>query len=111
MNIKIEVNPDDIKNETLAKLTWREIGELGLCNLGVFCYHGVLKSRRQGWKTEVVSDVQTNFISASGNERVEFIKIQQTDEDTNYAMRAYSIERDHYIVHHDVLAGCDFFKH
>ena len=98
-----------VQNATLHKLTWSEIGELGLNNYGVFCYHGTLKTRKQGFKKEIVNEWQTNFI-ASNNYRVEFVKIEQTDDEPNYAMRVYDTELETYTVHINVLLGCDFFK-
>lgn len=99
---------NEIKNETLRKLNWLEIGQFGLNNFGVYTYHGQLKSRKQGFKREVVSDWQTNFLGMGC--RIEFIRIEQTDTDPNFAMRIFDIERDTYIDHVNVLFGCDFFK-
>lgn len=46
MTVEIKVN--EIKNETIAKLTRDEIGKLGLLNVGVYTYKGTLKCRVKG---------------------------------------------------------------
>ena len=98
-----------VKNETLHKLTWQEIGELGLNNYGVFTYHGELKTRRQGYKREVINEWQINF-KASNEYRLEFIKIQQTSENTDWALRVYNEQLETYNVQFNILAGIDFLK-
>ena len=102
------MNINEIKNETIRKLNWREIGQFGLNNFGVYTYHGNLKTRKQGFKREAVSDWQTNFVGTGC--RIEFIRIEQTSEDTNYAVRAYDTEHEEYIKSFNVLFACDFFK-
>lgn len=102
------MNINRIKNETLRKLTWMEIGELDLNNYGVFTYHGELKARKKGFKTEVINEWQTNFVKS--DYRIEFVKIEQTDEDANYAMRIFDTERETYITQVNMLLGCEFFK-
>lgn len=104
----VEIQINNVQNETLRKLNWHEIGLFGLNNYGVYTYHGQLKTRKQGFKREVVSDWQTNFLGMGC--RIEFVKIEQTDTDTNYAMRVYDVERETYITAVNVLLGCDFFK-
>lgn len=103
------MNIQNISNETIHKLNASEIGELGLVNHGVFTYHGELKTRKQGFKREVVSDWQTNFYS-SNDYRVEFIKIEQTSEKTDYAMRVYDMDNERYSEMFHILFGCDFFR-
>ena len=98
-----------VRNETLHKLTWEEIGELGLNNYGVWTYHGELKSRRQGYKREVINEWQINF-KGSNEYRAEFIKIQQTSENTDWALRVYNEQLETYTVHVHPLLGIDFLK-
>lgn len=102
------MNIQNISNETIRKLNAREIGELDLVNNGVFTYHGTLKARKQGLKREVVNEWQTNFYNAVY--RIEFIKIEQTSETTDYAMRVYDSEREEYLKDLNILYGCEFFK-
>lgn len=102
------MNVNTIKNETIRKLNWREIGDFGLINYGVITYHGQLKTRKQGFKREVVNDWQTNFVGIGC--RIEFVRIEQTSEDTDYAMRIYDMERETYIDTLNMLFGCEFFK-
>lgn len=49
----VEIKANEIKNETIAKLTRDEIGKLGLLNIGVYTYKGTLKCRVKGLKTTV----------------------------------------------------------
>ena len=98
-----------IKNETLHKLTWEEIGTLGLLNEGIVTYRGTLKARAKGYKTEVINEWQTNFIGEFF--RVEFIKIQQTSTDrTDYAMRTVDLETNEYFKAFNIMAGLKFLK-
>jgi len=103
------MNIQNISNETIRKLNAPEIGELGLVNHGVFTYHGTLKTRKQGFTREVVSDWQTNFVSSNGY-RVEFIKIEQTSDKPDYAMRVYDMSKERYSEEFHILFGCDFFR-
>ena len=103
------MNINNVQNETIHKLNWTEIGELGLINYGVFTYHGQLKTRKQGFKKEIVNEWQTNFIG-NNHYRFEFIKIEQTHEDTDYAMRVYNTELESYNVHFHILTGLEFLK-
>lgn len=105
--MKIEINVDAISNKTLSKLTWREIGDLGLSNCGIFCYHGQLKTRKQGFKRAVVNERETVFEAESY--RVEFIRIEQTDEDPNYAMRVFEKGKGYQMMV-SPLVGVEFFK-
>lgn len=97
----------DIANSTIAKLDRKEIGALGLYADGVYNYKGVLKSRKQGWKTVKVNEYQTNFVCSRTT--VEFIKIVSTSDTTEYAMRIKT-EEGEYLSEYPVLWGCDFFK-
>lgn len=99
-----------IKNETLTKLTAEEIGNFGLLNVGFMTYRGQLKARRQGFKTEKVSDTQTNFVHNVYHYRVEFIRIQQTVDETEWVMRWFDTELNRYHDWVNPLAGVDFFK-
>lgn len=102
------MNIQNISNETIRKLNAREIGELDLVNNGVLTYHGTLKARKQGLKREVVNEWQTNFYNEVY--RIEFIKIEQTSETTDYAMRVYDGTREEYLKNFNILYGCEFFK-
>lgn len=79
----VEIKANEIKNETIAKLTRDEIGKLGLLNIGVYTYKGTLKCRVKGLKTTMK---------------------------TEYAIRCYNKIKDEYEEFYPVLIGCDFFK-
>ena len=99
---------DNIKNSTLTKLTWVEIGDLGLHNQGIFTFKGILKTRVKGYKTEKDNDYQTN-VSTEGS-TLEFIKIVSTDGTDTYALRVKDNLTNRYSTYYPVLWGCDFFK-
>ena len=92
--MKIQINIQNIKNNTIAKLTADEIGELGLVNYGVMTYKGQLKSRVKGYKTERVGDSEVHFIDDDpeyGRTEFQFIRIDDGgDETEHWAMRIYS---------------------
>ena len=98
---------NQIKNETIAKLNREEIGALGLYNHGVMTYKGILKSRRTGMKVKRVNDYQTNF--SYDNYVAEFIRIQQTLLEPEYAMRLFDKKKGEYI-RFTPLFGVEFFK-
>ena len=102
------MNINRITNETLVKLTSEEIGALGLLNNGVMTYMGYPKARKQGWKTVKVDESQINYVGAK--QRVEFIKIQQTLERPDYAMRIFDLEKESYWTFVEPLAGLGFLK-
>lgn len=112
--MKIEINVNEIKNETLSKLTVLEIGKLGLCQAGIYIFKGNLKSRKQYFKT-VVEDFAIKFV---GNYvTYEFVKLQSSGRfiEDEYAVRVYNNESKEYeefwaVLQGAVLHGCDFFK-
>lgn len=106
MTFDIKVN--EIKNETLAKLTRVEIGNLGLVNCGCYTYKGSLKSRVKGLKVTMRTESQVNFESESN--RWEVIKIVALGDVDEYAIRLYNKERESYEEFYPILIGCDFFR-
>lgn len=106
--MKMEINVNKIKNETLAKLTRDEIGALGLVNCGCYTYKGSLKSRLKGLKTTMKTDMQVNFESESN--RWEVIKIVAVGDEAEYVIRLYNKERESYEEFYPILLGCDFFR-
>lgn len=107
--MNIEININSIRNETLAKLTSKEIGELGLLNCGVMTYKGELKSRVKGWKTEKISDKEVHFIAEDGFV-TEFIQIASEDEEAHWAMRIWHSDPKSYQKFFVPLHGCKFFR-
>ena len=104
----VEIKANEIKNETIAKLTRDEIGKLGLFSIGVYTYKGTLKCRVKSLKTTVKTDEKQFF--ENDNVRWEVIKIVATCDETEYAIRCYNKTKDEYEEFYPVLAGCDFFK-
>lgn len=106
------MNINNIKNETLHKLTAEEIGDLDLCNYGVGLYRGELKSRKRGFKTVVVSDHEVHFVADVC--RVEFVEIVARGEVKEWAGRIYKFESHPFGEGYDtfpmVLQGVGFFK-
>lgn len=105
-----ELRANEIKNETIAKLTRHEIGILGLNTVGIYTYKGELKSRLRGLKTTLKTDEQVNYESETV--RWEMVKIvSSNDEGTNeYALRCYNKEKEQYEEFYQVLIGCEFFR-
>ena len=101
------MNINELSNETISKLNRNEIGFFGLFNKGVYTYKGLLKSRKQGYKTQK-GDMQVSFIGETHT--VEMIKIQSLGDEAEYAMRVYDNYTGEYVTDYSVLAGCDFFK-
>ncbi len=105
----VEIRANEIKNETIAKLTKDEIGKLGLNNIGVYTYKGTLKCRVKGLKTTVKTDEKQFF--ENDNVRWEAIKIVETcGYEDEYAIRCYNKINDEYEEFYPVLQGCYFFK-
>lgn len=99
-----------IQNDTLAKLTAEEIGDLDLLNHGVITYRGQLKSRCRGYETLKVSDKETHFISEAGWGVAEFIEIVSDGEEKHYAFRVREAGTDKYEEMVMPLAGLQFFR-
>lgn len=107
------MNIQNIKNETLHKLTAREIGDLDLCNYGVGLYRGELKSRKKGVKTIRVSEDEIHFEGTVA--RIEFVKIVSVGEVQEWAARIYKKptnpnEEGRYETYPMGIVGCDYFK-
>jgi len=103
------MNINNIKNETLAKLTAKEIGELGLLDCGVMTYKGQLKTKRNGFTVENGDGVRS-FTNSKTDMRYDFVKIQSVDDVDHYAMRVYDIFCETYCDFLQPLAGIDFLK-
>ena len=102
-----------IENSTLAKLTAKEIGALGLCNYGVGLYKGELKSRRNGLKTIKVSEKEIHFEGTVS--RIEFVQIVSDGSEKHWAARifrkpSYPNEIGKYDTYPMGIFGCDFIK-
>lgn len=104
----VEIKANEIKNETIAKLTRNEISNFGLLNVGIYTYKGKLKCRVKGLKTTVKTDEKQFF--EDDNIRWEVIKIVATCDEAEYAIRCYDKIKDEYKEFYPVLIGCNFFK-
>lgn len=99
---------NEVKNETLAKLTWREIGTLGLYNVGVSTYRGELKTRCRGFKRHTNDNVTYWF--EDEKHRLEFTRIQSDDDTTHWAERTYNKETEKYEQYALGINGVDFIR-
>ena len=99
---------DELKNETISKLNRHEIGFFGLINQGVYTYKGILKSRKQGYKTVKVNENQTNFVGKAAT--IEVVKIVSVEDEDEYAFRVKDNETSEYVTDYNVLLGCQFLK-
>lgn len=106
--MKVEINVNEITNESIAKLTFIEIGNFGLSQAGINTYRGTLKSRVKGFKTTLRTDAQTNFESETA--RYEAIKIVATEDKDEYAIRYFNKEKNSYETFFPAIWGCEFFK-
>lgn len=108
---------DRVKNSTLAKLTKDEIGDLGLCNVGVGLYRGDLKTRYNGMTRKTNDGVTFWFESKSGKSRIEFTEIKNEDDDglRHWACRLWVCDAEdkssgHYETYPLGIAGCPYFR-
>lgn len=107
------MNIQNIKNETLHKLTAREIGDLGLVNYGVGLHRGELKSRRRGLTAKKVNDYEVHFEGTAA--RIEFIQIVAEGETKEWAARiwrkaSYPNQKEEYETYPMGIVGCEYFK-
>ena len=109
--IEIKLDANKIKNDTIHKLNRLEIGDLGLCNVGVYLYKGELKSRIKDFKTVKINDWQTNF--ERDDIRLEVIKIAEMGDEKGimpWAVRLFDINKNSYEEFWMILEGCRLFK-
>lgn len=100
---------NEIKNSTLAKLTSKEIGVLGLCNYGVGLYRGELKTRYNGMPRKTEDGITFTYTAKNGY-RIEFTELP-TDEDVReWAARIWDENRGRYNEFPMGIVGCDFFR-
>ena len=82
------LNINSIENKTLRKLNRHEIGALDLVNHGVMLYKGELKSLVRGFSCVRSKDgCEVVFTSNTQLRRYEFVKIEPSGEETEWAMR------------------------
>lgn len=102
------MNIQEIKNSTLAKLTSKEIGDLGLCNYGVGLYRGDLKSRYNGMRRQTNDGV--TFWYEGEARRIEFTELESAEEYREWAARIFDKTRNEYETFPMGIAGCGFFR-
>lgn len=106
MNWDIDINK--VENKTLAKLTAKEIGLFGLCNIGIGLYRGELKTRYNGMKR--TSEDGVTFIFHGNGANVEFTEIVSEGECREWAARIFDTERGEYQTYPMGITGCGFFR-
>lgn len=109
--VKVEINSNNISNNTLAKLTRDEIAVLGLQNIGVGLYRGDLKTRYNGMSRK--SEDGVTFWFESEKRRIEFTEIVSTEDGVRYwAQRTWNKEFEGYETWPcgEGIYGCNFFR-
>ncbi len=95
-----------VLNETIKKLTSKEIGSLGLYDQGIYTYKGVAKSRVKGLKTTFKTDSEIHYES----EFCRWEVIKTADDYDGHAIRCFNKVRNEYETFYEVLIGCNFMK-
>lgn len=99
----------EIKNETIKKLTMKELNDLCCGNIGIYTYKGVLKTRTKEFFRTQVDDKEFWFESKNGSSvKFEFIKLADEVNEPQWAVRR--VVKDKYEMFWPVLWGCDFVK-
>lgn len=99
------MNLVEVKNEDLEKITYNEVDNLRLNNVGIMTYYGVLKSKNKGLHKRVISENQIYF---ENNEvRWEIIKII-SESGKMYAIRFFDKIQEKY-EKYQRSTGKDFF--
>ena len=93
-------------NETIKKLTNKEMNDLGCMNIGICLYiaDAGLKSRVKGFKTTLKSEDEMHY--ENGDSRIEFIKLA----DKGYAFRIFEIDKNEYMDFVQPLWGMRFIR-
>lgn len=107
------MNIQNIKNETLHKLTKEEIGDLGLCNEGVGLYRGELKTRCNGIKRTSEDGITFSFEGTA--RRIEFTEIVSNEMEDNFPVRHWAARiwnkvSNSYETYPMGIAGCDYIR-
>ena len=81
-------------NETIKKLTLKEMNDLGCFNIGICFYRGegCLKSRVKGFKTTLKSEDEMHYEKDDFKFTFEFIKMS----DGTFAFRVFNNVKDEY---------------
>lgn len=103
-----------ISNETIKKLTVKELNDLGCGIIGIYTYKGQLKTRTKGFKRVQLDEKEFYFTSDDGMVQFVFIKTADETEVEQWAVRRACMTNNDNIMHYEeswqVLWGCSFFK-
>lgn len=102
------MNINNIKDETIAKLTNEEAQVLGLANIGFGFYKGELKTRYNGMKR--VAKNEKTFVFEGTHLRAEFTKLADEEERPCWAMRIFNKERNGYETYPMGIYGVYFLR-
>lgn len=81
-----------LNNETIKKLTIKELNDLGCANIGIMPVRGIAKQRVKGLKTTLKTDTETHY--EGENIRWELIKTQSVyDDDMGHEIYGYVVRR------------------
>jgi len=103
----MNININEIKNSTLAKLTCEEAQTLWLANCGFGFYKGELKTRYNGMKR--VSDDGITFTFLGEKFNIEFTRLADT-EMKHWAARVYNKDQGKYETYPMGITGCGFIR-
>ena len=104
-----------ITNETIAKLTNKELQDLGVLNIGIILYSGTLKKRIKSETLKVTTYTEEIVVYENQYIKHEFIKlVGQSEWDgvlyNNYAYRVFNKNTLQYETDVQVLSGLYFLK-
>lgn len=89
-----------VKNETIKKLTSKEMQELGLISIGCIPVRGEAKCRVKGYKTTFKSDTEIHYENEF--DRVELVKLDSkswfdSKQMQDWCVRFFNKERNEYV--------------
>lgn len=98
-----------IKNETIKKLTAKELNDLGIWNYGMGCYNGMPKSRVKGYKTTCKTETEVHYTNIEHDTLV-FEAVKTVDG--SWILRRFDFDKNGYDYETMMmpLFGINFFK-
>lgn len=100
-----------LANETIKKLTVKEMNDIGCYNIGICLVKGKAKCRVKGCKTTKKTDDEIHYET----DKFRFELIKTADEMDNaesfsYAVRWFNKEKDEYEKWFPIMNAIDFVK-
>jgi hypothetical protein len=97
-----------VENDTLKKLTTKEVNGLGLGNIGCNPIKGIAKTRLKGLKTTMRTDNEIHYESDYNVH--ELIKLADVDEIPHWVHRVFNKESKKYEEFVQILMSIEFVK-